>query len=88
MKHDSGSVYSYVEKLEDGSTGATYELETNSGLLQVKHLPIGEYRFVEKQAPEGYDIIKDKDSRATFTISDKGYLALMGNLELIIMKLN
>ena len=72
LKHDSGSVYSYVEKLEDGSTGATYELETNSGLLQVKHLPIGEYRFVEKQAPEGYDIIKDKDSRATFTISDKG----------------
>ena len=72
LKHDSGSVYSYVENLEDGSTGATYELETNSGLLQVKHLPIGEYRFVEKQAPEGYDIIKDKDSRATFTISDKG----------------
>lgn len=72
LKHDSGSVYSYMEKLEDGSTGATYELETNSGLLQVKHLPIGEYRFVEKQAPEGYDIIKDKDSRATFTISDKG----------------
>lgn len=72
LKKESGIVYSYVDNLEETTTGATYELETDNGLLQVKHLPIGEYRFVEKQAPDGYDIIKDKDSKATFTISDKG----------------
>lgn len=72
LKNEAGAVYSYVENLEENTTGATFELETDNGLLQVKHLPIGEYRFVEKQAPDGYDIIKDKDSKATFTISDKG----------------
>lgn len=72
LKKESGIIYSYVDNLEETTTGATYELETDNGLLQVKHLPIGEYRFVEKQAPDGYDIIKDKDSKATFTISDKG----------------
>ena len=72
LKHDEGAIYSYVENLQDSDEDATYILETTNGVINVKNLPIGEYRFVEKEAPEGYDAIKDKDSNATFTISDKG----------------
>ena len=70
LKHDKGAIYVYEEDLkeEDG----TYLLETSNGTINVKNLPPGEYRFVEKEAPEGYDAIQDKDSNATFTISDKG----------------
>ena len=56
-----------------------YILETNNGTINVQNLPIGEYRFVEKQAPDGYDMIKEKDSNATFTISDKGIFGKDGN---------
>lgn len=72
LKKEEGVSYSYVEDLTEEDDGATYILETTNGTINVKNLPPGEYRFVEKQAPEGYDIIKDKDSNATFTISDKG----------------
>ncbi|HIU40511.1 MAG TPA: hypothetical protein IAB68_04345 [Candidatus Aphodocola excrementigallinarum] len=72
LKKEEGVSYSYVEDLKEEDDGATYILETTNGTINVKNLPPGEYRFVEKQAPEGYDIIKDKDSNATFTISDKG----------------
>lgn len=72
LKHESGAVYSYVENLSEEIENSTYVLETKDGVINVKNLPPGEYRFVEKQAPEGYDIIKDKDSSAVFTISDKG----------------
>lgn len=72
LKKEEGVSYSYVEDLKEEDDGATYILETTNGTINVKNLPPGEYRFVEKQAPEGYDIIKDKDSKATFTISDKG----------------
>ncbi len=70
LRHDKGAIYVYEEDLkeEDG----TYLLETSNGTINVKNLPPGEYRFVEKEAPEGYDAIQDKDSNATFTISDKG----------------
>ena len=72
LKHDAGVYYSYVESLNDQTDGVTYILETTNGTINVRNLPPGEYRFVEKEAPEGYDAIKDKDSNATFTISDKG----------------
>ena len=72
LKKEEGVYYSYVEDLTEEDEGATYILETTNGTINVRNLPPGEYRFVEKQAPEGYDIIKDKDSNATFTISDKG----------------
>ena len=45
--------------------------ETFDGIINIIGLPIGEYRIVEKEAPEGYAIIKDKNSTAIFTISDK-----------------
>lgn len=72
LKHEKGAIYSYVENLKEEEEGATYILETTNGTINVKNLVPGEYRFVEKEAPEGYDAIKDKDSNAKFTISDKG----------------
>lgn len=70
LRHDTGAIYFYEENLkeEDG----TYLLDTVNGMINVKNLPPGEYRFVEKEAPAGYDAIEDKDSNAKFTISDKG----------------
>lgn len=72
LKYEEGVRYSYVENLKETDDDATYILETTNGTINVINLPIGEYRFVEKEAPEGYEAIKDKDSTATFTISDKG----------------
>lgn len=71
LKKVSDGVYNYADNLVDGKDGATYILETSEGSINVNGLPVGEYRFVEKQAPEGYAAIKDKDSTAIFTISDK-----------------
>ncbi len=72
MKHESGAIYSYVDQEDKNASSDSYIMETVNGVINIKNLPQGEYRFVEKEAPEGYDIIKDKDSKATFTISDKG----------------
>lgn len=72
LKHEEGAIYLYVENLKEDDEDATYILETTNGTINVKNLAPGEYRFVEKEAPEGYDAIKDKDSPAMFTISDKG----------------
>lgn len=72
LKHDTGAIYVYEANLKESDEKASYVLETSNGTINVKNLPPGEYRFVEKEAPEGYDAISDKDSKATFTISDKG----------------
>lgn len=63
--------YEYVNDLKDSDKGATYVFLTDStGVAQIKKLPPGEYRIVEKEAPEGYVAIKDKDSKALVTIND------------------
>lgn len=72
MKHESGAIYSYVDQEDKNANSDSYIMETDNGVINIKNLPQGEYRFVEKEAPDGYDLIKDKDSKATFTISDKG----------------
>ncbi len=72
LKHDTGAIYVYEDGLKEDTESVGYVLETSNGTINVKNLPPGEYRFVEKEAPEGYDAISDKDSKATFTISDKG----------------
>lgn len=72
LKHDTGAIYVYEANLKESDEKASYVLETSNGTINVRNLPPGEYRFVEKEAPEGYDAISDKDSKATFTISDKG----------------
>lgn len=69
LKNVSGMEYTYSSDLTE-ETG-TYLLSTIDGVLNVKQLPVGDYRFVEKEAPSGYTAIQDKDSTATFTINDK-----------------
>lgn len=69
--HKSGAIYTYQNGVTTESENATYLLETKGGIINVTNLPTGEYRMVEKQAPSGYDLIKEKDSTATVTISDK-----------------
>ena len=68
-KADTG-LYEYSSTLTASSENII--LTTDEGTLNVKGLPVGEYRFVEKEAPEGYDAIKDKDSTAVFKINDSG----------------
>lgn len=71
LVHKAGAIYEFVSSATTETTNATYMLDTNDGIINVINLPKGEYRFVEKQAPEGYDLIKEKDSTAKVTISDK-----------------
>lgn len=78
MKHESGAIYSYVDQEDKNANSDSYIMETDNGVINIKNLPQGEYRFVEKEAPDGYDLIKDKDSKATFTISDKGIAGSSG----------
>lgn len=70
LKHQGGVVYFYDKDLKESDEGATYILDTTEGTINIKYLPEGQYRFVEKQAPDGYDAINDKDSTAVFTISN------------------
>lgn len=67
--------YEYDANLKESQAGATYILETKDGISRISKLPPGEYRIVEKEAPAGYELIKDKDSKALVTITDepKGY---------------
>ena len=64
---------------QENTNDNSYVLETDNGVINIKNLPKGEYRFVEKEAPEGYDFIKDKDSNAKFIINDKGITDSKGN---------
>ncbi len=71
IKEIKPGTYEYVSDLKDSDEGATYVFLTDSrGVAQIKKLPPGEYRIVEKEAPEGYVAIKDKDSKALVTIND------------------
>ncbi len=72
LTHVKGIVYKYDSSVKTESDKSTYLLDTfGTGMINIVELPTGEYRFVEKESPIGYSIIKDKDSTATFTISDK-----------------
>ena len=70
LVHTAGAIYEYKRDATSETENATYLLDTTEGIINVKGLPKGEYRMVEKQAPKGYDPIKEKDSTATVTISD------------------
>lgn len=69
VKKANGS-YEYNKDLKDGDSKGTYLFETNDGIARIAKLPPAEYRVVEKEAPEGYEIIEDKDSTATVIIKD------------------
>jgi len=75
LKEKTEGSYEYDSSLNDDSNNATYILVTgkgdNTGIARISKLPPGEYRIVEKEAPEGYEIIKDKDSTAIVTIKDE-----------------
>lgn len=69
--------YEYVEGLKEEDSNATYIFKTINdsengevGKAYIEKLPPGEYRIVEKEAPEGYELIKDKDSTAIVTIKE------------------
>lgn len=72
--------YTYDANLKDGDEGATYIITTKDGseegeekgIARISKLPPGEYRIVEKEAPEEYELIEDKDSTALVTIKDSG----------------
>ena len=64
-----------VEKKQEGvyaytSDGEKYEIFTKDGIAYISGLPSGEYRMIEDQAPEGYELIEVADS-PKITISDE-----------------
>lgn len=69
VKKANGS-YEYNKDLKPGDSTGTYLFETNDGIARISKLPPAEYRVVEKEAPEGYELIEDRDSTATATIKD------------------
>lgn len=69
LKKEDG-MYNYSSNLKTSDANATYELVTNEGIFRVSDLPVGEYRVVEKEAPEGYEVVKDRDSKAIAKITD------------------
>ena len=71
IENSKGS-YTYDSTATSSKTGATYVIETDEGSALIGKLPTGEYRVVEKEAPEGYELVADKDSTAKVTISDSG----------------
>lgn len=94
LKEVSRGYYEYQKDIKETDEGATYIfLTTNDeeskdyGRAFIEKLPPGEYRVVEKEAPEGYEFISDKDSTAKVTIKDSSkegkYL-----VELINQKVN
>lgn len=79
--------YVYDANLKENDEDAKYIILTDEGILYITKLPPGEYRIVEKEAPEGYEFIADKDSTAKITIKDSdkdGYYLT----ELINQKVN
>lgn len=62
--------YVYESDLSDEDFDATYIFLTNDGISLIQKLPPGEYRIVEKKAPEGYEYIEDVNSTAKVIIKD------------------
>jgi uncharacterized surface anchored protein len=80
----------YYEYVREGDNG-TYIFETSTeqiGKTYIKGLKPGEYRIIEKEAPEGYDLIADKDSTATFIINDSNKENYYYLVELVNQKSN
>lgn len=70
LKETEPGSYVYDVNLKETDEGATYIMLTKDGIARVSKLPPGEYRISEKEAPDGYEVIKDKDSKALVTIKD------------------
>lgn len=70
LKETEPGTYVYDANLKETDEGATYIMLTKDGIAMISKLPPGEYRISEKEAPSGYEVIKDKDSKALVTIKD------------------
>ncbi len=68
LKEQQPGMYSYDANLS--TNNGTYIILTQGGIAHISKLPPGEYRVVEKEAPEGYELIEDKNSTALVTIKD------------------
>lgn len=68
LKKNSDGVYEYDANLTIESDGVDYIFHTLNGNTLIRKIAPGDYRIVEKEAPEGYEPIEDKDSTAIFTV--------------------
>ncbi len=68
LEEESTGVYKY-SAVETEETAATFS--TSQGIGVILNLPTGLYRIVEKQAPEGYDLL-DQDDGPSFSIIEAG----------------
>ena len=60
-------------------------MEEGNGEYLIVNVPPGEYRIVERQAPEGYELITDANSKAIVTVDDTGK---QYNVEMVDRKTN
>ena len=70
LKKVKEGYYTYDSKLTEDDEDVSYIMETDGGISFIDKISAGEYRVVEKEAPEGYEPIKDKDSTAKIVIKD------------------
>ena len=70
LKKVKEGYYTYDSKLTEEDEDVSYIMETDGGISFIDKISTGEYRVVEKEAPEGYEPIKDKDSTAKIIIKD------------------
>lgn len=87
LKKQEDGNYIYDSSLTEKDKDATYIILTNIGIARISQLPPGEYRIAEKEAPEDYELIQDKDSTSLVTIKDSdkaGYYLV----EMINQKVN
>lgn len=62
--------YEYDTSIKDEDVEEPYIIKTNAGIAFISKLPPGDYRIVEKEAPDGYEVIEDRNSTAIITIKD------------------
>ena len=62
---------SYAYSNENDPSSVNEFLTNDTGIARISDLPVGEYRIIEKQAPIGYELIKDKDSSSIVVINDQ-----------------
>ena len=70
---------------DENEENEVYQMEEGNGEYLIVNVPPGEYRIVERQAPEGYELITDANSKAIVTVDDTGK---QYNVEMVDRKTN